>query len=161
MSSSSPIILILGAGHNIGQSNTAEQIYIPSDFTAPNSITNAFAKVKAPFGIPSVVVYNVGAATANPPNDPLSLSIGFAELPSSASKTFIYTGNILNTTITPAYGSGFYYADERKKDGAPAYGDIDGDAHAKLYVGLAEGKTQGPWQQTFVKGVGYKAFPVA
>ena len=37
-------------------------------------------------------------------------------------------------------------------------GGIDGEAHGKLYVELAEGKSQGPWQQTFVKGVGYKAF---
>lgn len=55
----------------------------------------------------------------------------------------------------------FYYGDERKTDGAPAYGAIDGDAHGKLYVELAESKTQGPWQQTFVKGEGYKRFPVA
>ncbi len=38
---------------------------------------------------------------------------------------------------------------------------VDGEAHGKLYVALAEGKEQGPWQQTFVKGVGYKKFPVA
>ena len=62
--------------------------------------------------------------TPNPPNDPLSLPLadltrdsnintfsafvaaqeavtGFSELPDSAAKTFIYTGNILNTTIMP------------------------------------------------------------
>jgi len=53
----------------------------------------------------------------------------------------------------------FYYADERKADGTPPYNDIDGAAHAKHYVELADGDKQGPWQQTFVKGVGYKAFP--
>lgn len=52
----------------------------------------------------------------------------------------------------------FYYADERKPDGSPAYFDIDGAAHAKHYVDLSEGASQGPWQQTFVKGVGYKQF---
>jgi hypothetical protein len=36
--------------------------------------------------------------------------------------------------------------------------DIDGDAHGKMYLELAEGNEQGPWQQTFVKGVGYKNF---
>ena len=64
------------------------------------------------------------ASTSNPPNDPLSLQFtdfsrdlnvntvspfvaaqeaaaGFTQLPASASKTFIYTGNILNTTIIP------------------------------------------------------------
>ena len=52
----------------------------------------------------------------------------------------------------------FYYADERKADGSAAYFDIDGDAHGKLYTQLAEGKSQEPWLQTFVKGVGYKHF---
>lgn len=52
----------------------------------------------------------------------------------------------------------FYYGDERKADGSPAYFDIDGEAHGKLYVQLAEGESQGPWQQTFVKDVGYKDF---
>ena len=55
----------------------------------------------------------------------------------------------------------FYYADQRKIDGAAVYNDLDGDAHAELYIGLAEGKEQGPWQQTFVKGVGYKDFAAA
>lgn len=55
----------------------------------------------------------------------------------------------------------FYYADERKPDGSPAFRDVDGDAHAEMYVSLAEGDEQGPWQQTFVKGVGYKKFPLA
>jgi hypothetical protein len=125
--------------------------------------------------------------------------LGFEQLSDSASKTFIYTGNILNTTtMAPLMDLGvgksatahiiqsaataykdrgfkyafptsispvtkltkyrFYYADERKADGSAAYFDIDGEAHGKLYVQLAEGESQGPWQQTFVKGVGYKHF---
>ena len=55
----------------------------------------------------------------------------------------------------------FYYGDQRKDDGKPALGDVDGDAHAKLYVELAEGKVQGPWLQTFVPGTGYKDFTTA
>lgn len=55
----------------------------------------------------------------------------------------------------------FYYGDQRQADGAPVYNAIDGDAHAKLYVELAEGKEQGPWQQTFVSGIGYKDFSAA
>ena len=50
----------------------------------------------------------------------------------------------------------FYYADERKADGSPVYSAVDGPAHASFYTELAEGKSQGPWQQTFVKGFGYK-----
>lgn len=52
----------------------------------------------------------------------------------------------------------FYYSDERQSDGAPAYFNIDGEAHGKFYLQLAESKSQGPWQQTFVKGIGYKKF---
>lgn len=52
----------------------------------------------------------------------------------------------------------FYYADERNTDGSPAYAKIDGEAHGGFYSALAEHKTQGPWQQTFVKGAGYQKF---
>lgn len=52
----------------------------------------------------------------------------------------------------------FYYTDERKLDGSPAYFDLSGDGHAKQYVSLAEGGKQGPWHQTFVTDVGYKGF---
>ena len=52
----------------------------------------------------------------------------------------------------------FYYADERTPDGAPVYSAIDGEAHAKMYWQLAIGDEQGPWQATFVKGVGYRDF---
>ena len=55
----------------------------------------------------------------------------------------------------------FYYGDQRMADGAAVYNAIDGDAHAKLYLELAEGKVQGPWQQTFVPGMGYKDFSAA
>ena len=74
----------------------------------------------------SIAECREGAAlTPNSPNDPLSLPLadfkrdltvntvsafvaaqqaatGFAQLPDSAARTFIYTGNILNTTIMPA-----------------------------------------------------------
>lgn len=55
----------------------------------------------------------------------------------------------------------FYYGDQRNADGSPVYSKIDGEAHGKLYLQLAEDNAQGPWQQTFVKGVGYKQFPVS
>ena len=81
MSTSSPIILILGAGPRIGASiaktfaakgykvalasrkaseanNNADEIYIQSDFADPSTVVNAFSKVKALLGTPSVVVYN-------------------------------------------------------------------------------------------------------
>jgi hypothetical protein len=51
----------------------------------------------------------------------------------------------------------FYYADERKIDGSAAFA-VDGEAHGRLYTELAEDTSQRDWQQTFVKGVGYKSF---
>jgi NAD(P)-dependent dehydrogenase (short-subunit alcohol dehydrogenase family) len=79
MPSTSPIILILGAGPNIGQSvarafaakgyrvavasrkaigTPEDQLHIPSDFSTPSAVAAAFAKVQEALGIPSVVVYN-------------------------------------------------------------------------------------------------------
>ena len=82
MSITSPVVLILGAGPNIGQSvarafaakgyrtaltsrkateanNTANEIHIEADFTDPSSVVNAFSKVNSVLGTPpSVVVYN-------------------------------------------------------------------------------------------------------
>lgn len=57
-------------------------------------------------------------------------------------------------TVTPR----FYYADERNADGSPALGNIDGPAHGEFFASLSEHAEQGPWQQTFVKGAGYKKF---
>jgi len=229
MPSTSPIILIFGAGPNIGHhvarafaskgykvalaarklkeaDNTTNQINIQSDLSDPNSVVDAFSKVKALLGLPSVVIYNAGAVTPNDAKNPLSLPLAdftrdlninttsafvaaqqavlaFEQLPDSASKTFIFTGNILNTTTmaplldlgvgksatahiiqsaAAAYkdrGYKFYYGDERKADGSAKFA-VDGEAHGKLYLELAEGKSQGPWQQTFVKDMGYKRFSV-
>ncbi|UZP32240.1 hypothetical protein NXS19_000056 [Fusarium pseudograminearum] len=147
MPSTSPVILILGAGPNIGK---------------------ALARIFAAGG------YKCFCRCA-------AAILGFDQLPSSAARTFIYTGNVTNVAILPKMlssgvgksgaahmiwaasvgykdrGYKFYYADERKEDGSPKY-RIDGDAHAKLYWELAHAKTQGPWMQTFVAGVGYKKF---
>jgi hypothetical protein len=146
--------------------------------------------------------------TGNPAENPLSLNLdaftrdltinttsafvaaqqsalAFSQLPSAASRTFIYTGNILNTTVIPSLltlgvgkaatahvvqiaaegykekGFKFYYADERQADGRPVSSNIDGPAAAEHYLKLSEDKTQGPWSQTFVKGIGYKDFSKA
>ncbi|KAF1996993.1 putative short chain type dehydrogenase [Amniculicola lignicola CBS 123094] len=184
--------------------STDNQLNIPSDFSKTEDVVNAFTQVTKVFGIPSVVVYNVSASTFTPPDDPFALSLteftrdstinihsafvaaqqavqGFAQLPPSAARTFIYTGNVLNVAVLPRFvsqgvgksgaahmiwaaseaykdkGYKFYYADERKADGAPKY-RVNGDAHAELFWELASGEGQGPWMQTFVKGVGYKGF---
>ncbi|OAA75992.1 NAD(P)-binding domain protein [Akanthomyces lecanii RCEF 1005] len=227
MPSTSPVVLILGAGPNIGKAlartfaaggykvalaarslketdSTDTQLNITSDFSKTDDVVNAFAKVKKAFGIPSVVIYNCSANTFTSADDPLAIPLadfraertinidsafvaaqqavlGFEQLPSSAARTFIYTGNVTNVAILPKMlssgvgksgaahmiwaasagykdrGYKFYYADERKEDGSPKY-RIDGDAHAKLYWELAHADAQGPWMQTFVTGVGYKNF---
>ena len=81
MPGTSPVILILGAGPNIGQAvartfaskgykvalaarslreadSTDNQLNITSDFANPDDVVNAFTRVKKVLGIPSVVVYN-------------------------------------------------------------------------------------------------------
>ncbi|TAQ88844.1 hypothetical protein B7494_g2839 [Chlorociboria aeruginascens] len=160
--------------------STPDQLQIQSDFSDLNSVIEVFAKVKSQLGLPSVVVYNAAAVTQNDAKNPLSLALedfdrdlrintssafiaaqqavlAFENLPESASRTFIYTGNILNTTTmaslldlgvgksatahiiesaAKAYqekGYKFYYADERKPDGSAAFG-IDGPAHGMRCV---------------------------
>lgn len=81
MPSTSPVILILGAGPNIGQAvartfasrgykvalaarslneadSTDNQLNIKSDFANTDDVVNAFERVNKVFGIPSVVVYD-------------------------------------------------------------------------------------------------------
>lgn len=81
MSTSSPVVLILGSGPNVGSSvargfaakgykvalvsrslkegdSTADQVSIPADLSDPDSVIAAFSKVKASLGLPSVVIYN-------------------------------------------------------------------------------------------------------
>lgn len=81
MSASSPVVLILGAGANIGQAvgkafasrgykvafasrraneqdKSADRVHIAADFSHPESVGEVFSKVKASLGLPCVVVYN-------------------------------------------------------------------------------------------------------
>lgn len=53
----------------------------------------------------------------------------------------------------------FYYGDQRHPDGEPLPTGLSGPAHAETYFKLAENLEQGPWQQTFVEGIGYREFP--
>lgn len=221
------VILLLGAGSNIGQSVankfeaagyrvavaarrqqdkqiSSDRWSYNADLSRPESVAGVFDKVSRDVGVPSVVIYN--AASLVPSVDhPFSVSLedfqkslsvnttstfaaaklaveGFAKLPTSTPKAFIFTGNALNGAVMPmlltlgvgkaasshivqaaatAYadkGYQFYYADERNEDGSPVGGAVDGPAHADYYLTLAEGKEQGPWRSTFVKGKGYVQF---
>jgi len=83
----SPVVLVLGAGGNIGQAvankfasqgykvalaarslkesdSTVHQLHIPSDLADTGAVLKAFAKVTERFGLPGVVVYN--GASAHP-----------------------------------------------------------------------------------------------
>lgn len=75
-----------------------------------------------------------------------------------ADRGFKYVVPIPLSFLTKLIKCRFYYGDERKPDGSAAHSDINGEAHGKFYVQLAEGKPPGPWQQTFVRDVGYKQF---
>ncbi|KAJ5246454.1 hypothetical protein N7468_001437 [Penicillium chermesinum] len=184
------------------QTDGLHRIHIPCDLSDPASVPGAFSKTRELLGVPSVVVYNAYGGNPTDYRDPLALPVDvfarnltinttsvyaaaqqarecFAELPSSAARAFIYTGNSLNERIcaplmdlgvgktatahlieylAEAYalrGFKFYYADQRKADGSPMWAGLDAEAHGKFYLELAEGEqSQGQWQQTFVKGGG-------
>ncbi|RMZ77777.1 hypothetical protein DV737_g4242, partial [Chaetothyriales sp. CBS 132003] len=214
---SQPVVLILGAGPNIGKGVAAAfsakgyrialaarrlsdglapsgELNIKADLSDPEVVPGIFSTVTSKLGPPSVVVYNAAAAFSPDGPDPVlaftpakfsaSLAINttsaivalaesiksFRSLPSTtASKTFIFTGNFLNNKIVPvmftfgitktatAYairaaaeneiyrkeGLQFYYADERSEEGgyvAPPSAEEAG----KVYVELSERKEQGP-----------------
>ena len=81
MASTSPVILILGSGPNIGhhvarafaakgykvalasrslkeEDSSEDEVHISADLSDPHSVKGIFSKVKASLGLPSVVVYN-------------------------------------------------------------------------------------------------------
>ncbi|KAF2103651.1 hypothetical protein NA57DRAFT_31353 [Rhizodiscina lignyota] len=183
-------------------------LLLKADLTKPHSIPEIFTAVKTEFHTaPSVIVYNAAALTNPPVKDSMfSISaesveldlnvntispyvaaqqalIGWETLPKEAKKTFIYTGNIMNTSIVPmpvmlslgmgksasafwigladtiysARGYRFFYADERHGDGKFKGMALDGAAHAEFYAQLANHENV-PWHATFVKDKGYLKF---
>ncbi|KAJ8110163.1 hypothetical protein ONZ43_g5945 [Nemania bipapillata] len=113
---------------------------------------------------------------------------GFLELESQgklgpSGATFMFTGNALNDKTLPGFFSlgigksaaaymveflalhahndkpfSFYYVDERFPDGRPMYKGATDDAHATVFLELAQSPQQGPWQYTFSKEKGYAVF---
>ena len=94
----SPVILILGAGANIGTSiarKFSEKAYkvavvsrtfrkefselgylqVNEDLSEPNVVEKVFAEVTSKLGIPSVVVYNAASLKLTTAEDPLSVSL--------------------------------------------------------------------------------------
>ncbi|EAU36117.1 predicted protein [Aspergillus terreus NIH2624] len=190
---SKPLVLILGAGANVGAAvahrfsqdgyqvaisarriangiSPEGYITIQADLSEKTAVPLIFEKVKSAAGIPSVVIYNVK---------------GFEQLPETVRKTFIYTGNWLNTTISAsnvlvtlgigkaasAYWVGsadqtyslkgyrFHYVDQRTPEGTAMRAGVDGKAHAEFFKQLADRQDPSvPWLATFVKGKGYIDF---
>ena len=89
MCSTHPIILILGAGANVGdhvtrafsakgykvalasrklkEESTANGVNVQGDLSDPEAVPRIFSKVKELLGIPSVVVYNGRECTSHEP----------------------------------------------------------------------------------------------
>ncbi|KAJ8058033.1 hypothetical protein OCU04_013206 [Sclerotinia nivalis] len=181
----------------------ASDLSLQADFSDPKSIKGIFDEVKQKFGVPNVVVYNAHAYT--PSSDPLSVPLekfnedlnvvitsayaaaheaveGFKTLPEGITKTFIYTGNILNRRVMPslfAFGIGksgaahliqgaseiykedgyrFHWADERTAEGEIIGLAINGEAHGDFYYELATSEKPLTWDATFVAGKGYVDF---
>jgi NAD(P)-dependent dehydrogenase (short-subunit alcohol dehydrogenase family) len=109
-----------------GKASSEGYLSLKADFSKPDSIPEVFSAVRSHFNAaPNVVVYNAAALTLPP--DPLSLLslpkeafvsdlnvntvssyvaaqqavLGWESLPKDVKKTFIYTGNILNTAVAP------------------------------------------------------------
>lgn len=60
--------------------------------------------------------------------------------------------------VTNYRSSRFFYADERKDNGAMGGMELDGNAHAAFFMQLVEHQHGVPWHATFVKGKGYVKF---
>ncbi|KAK1060372.1 hypothetical protein LTR74_011915 [Friedmanniomyces endolithicus] len=182
-----------------------DDLFLKCDLTKPETVSSLFAALRKSWGEPSVVIYNAAAAHFTPKTDTFSASLsdfvsdmsvntvsayvaiqealaGFNTLPPSASKAFLYTGNILNLepilglqtcgagksatahliqVASLTYrerGLKFHYVDERMADGRPAiHPYVDGPAHAEFFLELM-GTTEVPWLATFVAGKGYTDF---
>ena len=115
-------VIVSRKGKNTVEGTTS----LAADLSEPASIPGVFRHVKEMFGVPpSVVIYNAAAMTPPPIADSMfsipvesfgaDLNIntvsayvaaqeavkGWYLLPKETKKTFIYTGNILNTTVFP------------------------------------------------------------
>ena len=108
-----------------GAKNEAGFLALKADFSKPETVASVFEGVKSELGnFPSVVVYNAAALTPPPGDGMFTISSdklatdlninttspyiaaqqavkGWETLPADTKKTFIYTGNGLNTMVFP------------------------------------------------------------
>jgi NAD(P)-dependent dehydrogenase (short-subunit alcohol dehydrogenase family) len=125
-------------------------LHIQGDLSDPTSISSIFSTVRKELGQPSVVIYNGASNSHMNKTDPLSISLedaikdlnintlstlaaakeatkSFATLPSSAARTFVFTGNIQNSQIIPplmSSGIGKSATAHILESAATAYKDI-------------------------------------
>jgi NAD(P)-dependent dehydrogenase (short-subunit alcohol dehydrogenase family) len=120
------VAIVSRSGSGASTAHTEGFLSLKADFTNPDSIPALFNAVESEFHTPpSVIVYNAGARTVPPIEDNLfsnssenlvsdfNVNVlsayiaaqqavrGWATLSGEVKKTFIYTGNIMNTTIIP------------------------------------------------------------
>jgi NAD(P)-dependent dehydrogenase (short-subunit alcohol dehydrogenase family) len=120
------VAIVSRSGSGASTAPTEGFLSLKGDFTKPDSIPALFKAVENEFHAPpSVIVYNAGARTVPPIEDNLFSNTaenlvsdfnvnvlsayvaaqeavrGWETLPKDVKKSFIYTGNIMNTTIFP------------------------------------------------------------
>ena len=118
--------VVVASRKGTGSKDAKGFLSLQADFSKPESIPALFEAINSEFHVaPSVVVYNAAALTLPPQQDSvlsipassfsadLSVNtvsayvaaqqavIGWATLPKDTKKSFIYTGNILNTKVIP------------------------------------------------------------
>ncbi|KAL7940189.1 hypothetical protein V8C42DRAFT_356411 [Trichoderma barbatum] len=142
------VALISGYGPNV-RFDVAEALgcQIQADFSDPSTIEGIFSKVINEFGHQNVVVYKAfqcdnSIRTVSSYIAAHLATNSCAILPPEASKMFIYTSNKLTFMVVRPLFCICYFADERKSNGDPVYGAIDGPAYAAFYIELARRKTQ-------------------
>ncbi|KAF2143512.1 uncharacterized protein K452DRAFT_347419 [Aplosporella prunicola CBS 121167] len=191
--------------HRLTAAPSLEHHHVQADLTQLRVVAEAFDTVKQKFGsAPSIVIYNAYGMHLTAEDDPLSVSLldfkadlavnissayhaaqlateGFKSLPPDVPKTFIYTGNGLDSSPQPmlltlgvgksamahtiecaatAYaGKGwtFYYVDERLEDGNLQEALLAGKRirHGSGNSAKTVDKTL---LDTFVAGFGHKEF---
>jgi NAD(P)-dependent dehydrogenase (short-subunit alcohol dehydrogenase family) len=120
------VAIVSRSGSGASTAPTEGFLSLKADFTKPDSVPALFDAVESAFHAPpSVVVFNAGARTVPPVENNLfsnsaenlvsdfNVNVlsayiaaqqavrGWATLPQEVKRTFIYTGNIMNTTIIP------------------------------------------------------------
>lgn len=189
-------------GHPTEELKETAHLILPAVWTDPSSIEAVFETVTKELGTPHVVIYNSYDGQMVSVDNPLTVSAarlteilavtvvsaytaarlavkGWSTLPASASKVYLYTGNMQITQLFPGVhtlGMGknaaayfiemaasayqkagkdykFYYVDERTPEGQNVSTNIDGGAHALEFWKLVHKiEGQSHWCWTFFKG---------